>query len=161
MIHPKVMKLKSRGYNNIQHNFRKWMNAFRTRDIPRMAELLTDNIKINSLTFGSYNGIKEASNYWDELFEALPDIKINRVTITIDNRENREMDISGTQKGKVGSSPGFGKKFRIRGLFVYDFMGYKIKKIRMYYGSSILKTIEYIENIVREVRTTQTIQYWL
>ena len=49
------------------------------------------------------------------------------------------MDISGTQKGKVGSTPGFGKKFRIRGVFVYDFMGYKIKEIRMYYDSSILK----------------------
>jgi steroid delta-isomerase-like uncharacterized protein len=142
MIHPKVMKLKSRDYNNIQHTFRKWQNAFRTRDIPRMAELLTDNIKIDSLTFGSYNGIKEASKYWDELFEAFPDIKINPVTITTDNRENRvltEMDISGTQKGKVGSTPGFGKKFRIRGVFVYDFMGYKIKEIRMYYDSSILK----------------------
>ena len=137
MIHPKVMKLKSRDYNSIQHTFRKWLNAFRTRDIPRMAELLTDNIKINSLTFGSYNGIKEASKYWDELFEAFPDIKINPVTITTDNRKNRvltEMDISGTQKGKVGST-GFGKKFRIRGVFVYDFMGYKIKEIRMYYDS--------------------------
>jgi hypothetical protein len=47
-----------------------------------MAELLTDNIKINSLTFGSYNGIKEVSKYWDELFEAFPDIKINPVIIT-------------------------------------------------------------------------------
>jgi predicted ester cyclase len=107
-----------------------------------MAELLTDKIKINSLTFGSYNGIKEASKYWDELFEAFPDIKINPVTITTDNRKNRvltEMDISGTQKGKVGSTLGFGKKFRIRGVFVYDFMGYKIKEIWMHYDSSILK----------------------
>jgi steroid delta-isomerase-like uncharacterized protein len=107
-----------------------------------MAELLTDNIKINSLTFGSYNGIKEVSKYWDELFEAFPDIKINPVIITTDNRKNRvltEMDISGTQKGKVGATPGFGKKFRIRGVFVYDFMGYKIKEIQMYYDSSILK----------------------
>jgi predicted ester cyclase len=87
------------------------------------------------------NGIKEASKYWDELFEAFPDIKINPVTITTDNRKNRvltEMEISGAQKGKVGSTPGFGKKFRIRGVYVYDFM-YKIKEIRMYYDSSILK----------------------
>jgi ketosteroid isomerase-like protein len=74
MIHPKVMKLKSRDYDSIQHTFKKWLNAFRTRDIPRMAELLTDNIKINSLTFGSYNDIEEASKYWDQLFEAFPDI---------------------------------------------------------------------------------------
>ena len=127
---------------NIHNIFNKWLNSFKTRNIPKMTGLLTDNIKISSLLFRNYNGIKGARKYWDELFKAFPDIEINPVTIAVDNRKNRiitEMDIRGTQKGKVASSPAFRKKFRIRGAFVYDFKGNKIKEIRMYYDSSILK----------------------
>ena len=49
------------------------------------------------------------------------------------------MEISGTQRGRIGGSPPFGKKFRIRGAFVYEFVGNKIQEIRMYYDSSVLR----------------------
>ena len=127
-----------------------------------MAELLTDNIKINSLTFGSYNGMKEASKYWDELFEAFPDIKINPVTITTDNRKNRvltEMDISGTQKGKVGQLD-LVRNFGLEGYSCMILWDTRLRKSECIMTQYSKKTTEYIENIVREVRTTQTIQYW-
>lgn len=52
-----------------------------------------------------------------------------------------EIDVSGPQKGKFGSSsPGLEKKFQVRGPFVYEFSdNMKIREIRMYYDSDILK----------------------
>jgi ketosteroid isomerase-like protein len=47
----------------------------------------------------------------------------------------------------LGSSLGTGKKFSIRGAFVYDFMEGKIREIRMYYDSSIMKKqLEILKN---------------
>ena len=121
MIHPKVMKLKSRDYNNIQH-LSEMAEPFRTRDIPRMAELLTDNIKINSLTFDPIMVSRKQVNT-DELFEAFPDIKINPVTITTDNRKNRvltEMDVhQWTQRERLGQLPDLVRNFGLEG---YSYM---------------------------------------
>ncbi len=52
-----------------------------------------------------------------------------------------EIDVSGTQKGKVSSSsPGLEKKFQVRVAFVYEFSdNMKIREIRMYYDSDMLK----------------------
>jgi steroid delta-isomerase-like uncharacterized protein len=122
--------------------FNEWLAAFRIHDIPKMVSLLTDNVKINSILFGTYEGKDEASKYWQQLYNTFPDIKINPLTITADETGNRvvaEIDVSGTQKGMLGSSPGMGKKFSIHGAFVYDFMEGKIREIRMYYDSSLLK----------------------
>jgi steroid delta-isomerase-like uncharacterized protein len=122
--------------------FNEWLVAFRIHDIPKMVSLLTDNVKINSILFGTYEGKDEASKYWQQLYNTFPDIKINPLTITADETGNRvvaEIDISGTQKGMLGSSPGMDKKFSIRGAFAYDFMEGKIREIRMYYDSSLLK----------------------
>ena len=122
--------------------FNEWLAAFRIYDIPKMVSLLTYNVKINSILFGTYEGKDEASKYWQQLYNTFPDIKINPLTITADENGNRvvaEIDVSGTQKGMLSSSPGMGKKFSIRGAFVYDFMEGKIREIRMYYDSSLLK----------------------
>ena len=109
-----------------------------------MVLLLTDDVKISSITFGTYKGKGGASEYWEKLFNAFPDIKVDTVTIATDKKESRiisEIDIRGTQKGKVDGSPPFGKKFHFRGAFVYEFVKKqnKIKEIRMYYDSNILK----------------------
>lgn len=124
------------------HTFNQWITAFKAHDISKMVLLLSEDVKISSITFETYKGKDGASKYWQELYNAFPDIKINPLTIAVDNRENRilaEMDIRGTQKGKVGGSPPFGKKFHIRGAFVYDFIEGKIQEIRMYYDSSVLR----------------------
>jgi len=110
--------------------------------IPQMVSLLTDDARINSIVFGTYTGRDEASEYWQQLYNVFPDIKISPVTITADENGNRivaEIDVSGTHKGMLGSSSGTGKKFSIRGAFVYDFIEGKIQEIRMYYDSSVLK----------------------
>jgi steroid delta-isomerase-like uncharacterized protein len=130
--------------------FNEWLVAFRTHDIPKMVSLLTDDARINSIVFGTYIGKDGATEYWQQLYNAFPDIKINPVTITADENGNRivaEIDIGGTHKGMLGSSPGTGKKFSIRGAFVYDFIEGKIREIRMYYDSSIMKEqLEILKN---------------
>lgn len=91
--------------------------------------------------FENYKGKNGASKYWQELFDAFPNIKINIITLTSNSdRIVAEIDVSGIQKGKIGSSPSSGDKFHIRGAFVYKFsQRTKIGEIRMYYDSSILK----------------------
>ena len=130
--------------NAIHNTFNKWISAFKAHNIPKMVLLLTDDVKISSITFGTYKGKDGASEYWKELFNAFPDIEVDTVTIATDKKESRiisEIDIRGTQKGKVDGSPPVGKKFHIRGAFVYEFVKKqnKIKEIRMYYDSNILK----------------------
>lgn len=132
---------KSGQKKNIVHIFNDWVNAFRSRDIPKMVSLLTDDVKIYSVMFENYKGKNGASKYWQELFDAFPNIKIDIITLTSNpDIIVAEIDVSGIQKGKIGSSPGAGDKFHIRGAFVYKFsQRMKIGEIRMYYDSSILK----------------------
>ena len=46
------------------HVFHTWKSAFNSRDIDKMVSLLTDNIKINSISFGDYKGKKGARDLW-------------------------------------------------------------------------------------------------
>ena len=117
-----------------------WEGAFNSRDIDKMVSLLTDNIKINSISFGDYKGKKRAREYWHKLFDTFPDIELKVVTMTADeNRIVTEISFSGTQKRKIYGSPGMNKKFHLRGAFVYEFVDGKIDEIRMYYDTSALK----------------------
>ena len=123
------------------HVFHTWESAFKSRDIDKMVSLLTDNIKINSISFGDYKGKKGAREYWHKLFDSFPDIELKVITMTVDeNRIVTEISFSGSQKGQIyGSSPGLDKKFHLHGAFVYEFVDGKIEDVRMYYDSSILK----------------------
>jgi steroid delta-isomerase-like uncharacterized protein len=128
--------------NNNIHTFNEWVNAFRAHDIPRMVSLLTDDVRIISIIFGTYKSKDGASKYWQELYDVFPDININPVTITVDqHRIAAEIVVSGTQKVKSAGLQGLGNNFDIRGAFIYDFTedAKKINEIRMYYDSSILK----------------------
>ena len=116
-----------------------------------MIPFLREDVKINSIAFGTHKGKVGASKYWQELYDTFPDIKINPITVTTDDNHERivaEIDVSGTQRGKIGGSPPFGKKFHIRGAFVYEFVGNKIREIRMYYDSSVLRRHSLVENII-------------
>ena len=120
--------------------FHKWKSAFKSNDIDKMVSLLTDNVKINSISFEEYKGKKGAREYWHKLFDTFPDIEIKPVKTTADKKRIvTEISFSGTQKGQIYGSPGTGKKFRLRGAFVYEFVNGKIDEIRMYYDSSVLK----------------------
>ena len=127
--------------------FHRWKSAFDSRDIDKMVLLLTDNIKINSISFGDYKGKKGAGEYWHKLFDTFPDIELKIVTITAHkNRIVTEISFSGTQKGQIRGSLGMDKKFHLYGAFVYEFIDEKISEIRMYYDSSALKRqLEIIE----------------
>jgi steroid delta-isomerase-like uncharacterized protein len=133
-----------RNQQNTFHTFNLWITAFKAHNISKMVLLLTEDVKIGSIAFGTHKGKVGASKYWQELYDAFPDIRINPITITTTaaakhERIVAEIDISGTQRGKIGSSPPFGKKFHIRGAFVYEFAGNKIREIRMYYDFSVLR----------------------
>jgi predicted ester cyclase len=107
-----------------------------------MVSLLTDDVRIISIIFGTYKSKDGASKYWQELYDVFPDININPVTITVDqHRIAAEIVVSGTQKVKSAGLQGLGNNFDIRGAFIYDFTedAMKINEIRMYYDSSILK----------------------
>jgi steroid delta-isomerase-like uncharacterized protein len=120
--------------------FQNWENGFKAHDIDKMVSLLTDNIKINSISFGDYKGKDGAREYWHKLFDTFPDIEIKPVKITADeDRIVTEISFSGTQKGQIYGSQGLNKKFYLHGAFVYEFIDGKIEEIRMYYDSSILK----------------------
>jgi steroid delta-isomerase-like uncharacterized protein len=120
--------------------FQNWEKAFTAHDIDKMVSVLTDNIKINSISFGDYKGKKGAREYWQKLFDTFPDIELKVITMTADEvRIVTEISFSGTQKGQIYGSPGLNKKFYLRGAFVYEFIDEKITEIRMYYDSSVLK----------------------
>ena len=122
------------------HVFHTWKSAFNSRDIDKMVSLLTDNVKINSISFGDYKGKKGAREYWRKLFDTFPNIELKVVTMTADgNRIVTEISFSGTQKGQIYGSSGLNKKFHLCGAFVYEFIDEKIGEIRMYYDSSVLK----------------------
>jgi steroid delta-isomerase-like uncharacterized protein len=117
-----------------------WKTAFKSRDIDKMLSLVTDNIKINSISFGDYKGKHGVKDYWHKLFDMFPDIEIEILTMTADkDRVVTEISFTGTQKGKIYGNPAMNKKFHLRGAFVYEFANGKIKQIRMYYDSSVLK----------------------
>jgi steroid delta-isomerase-like uncharacterized protein len=120
--------------------FRNWQNAFKAHDIDKMVSLLTDNIKINSISFGDYKGKDGARKYWYKLFDTFPDIEIKPFKITADeDRIVTEISFSGTQKGHIYGSPSLDKKFHLSGAFVYEFIDGKIEEIRMYYDSNVFK----------------------
>ena len=92
------------------HVFHTWKSAFDSRDIDKMVSLLTDNIKINSISFGDYKGKKGAREYWQKLFDTFPDIELKVLTMTADgNRIVTEISFSGTQKGQIYGSSGLNK----------------------------------------------------
>jgi limonene-1,2-epoxide hydrolase len=99
-----------------------------------MVSLLTNDVSINSILFQNYKGKEGAIRYWQELFTLFPNIRIDVVTLTANaERIVAEMDVGGSQKSKE-------KEFQVRGAFVYEFSdNMKIKEIRMYYDSDIMK----------------------
>lgn len=124
--------------SNIQV-FNDWVKAFLDHNIEKMASLSRDEIIINSKRFGVWKGRDGASTYWHKLYDAFPDIHIKPVTVVADrSRVMSEIDFSGTHRGKINGIPGTGKKFSLRGAFVYDMKDGKIKEIRMYYDKRLL-----------------------
>ena len=120
--------------------FGDWLSAFQERNIQKMVSLLTDDVKIESLVFGTHIGKEGATNYWEQLYNTFPKIKVTPVTITSEaNRLTAELDITGTERERVDISMARSYSTPIRGAFVYEFSNNKIKEIRMYYDSTILK----------------------
>lgn len=140
LIHSFISWIKmDKETDNIQ-TFNEWIDAFKRRDISDMVMLVTDDVKINSIMFKTYKGKEGARKYWQELFNASPNIKVDVSTITANtDRVIAEIDVSGNLTGKVAGSPGLGKKFNFRGAFAYECHEKKIREIRMYYDSSVLK----------------------
>jgi steroid delta-isomerase-like uncharacterized protein len=124
----------------ITNIFKDWLSAFQLHNVQKMVSILTDDVKIESLVFGTHVGKNAATNYWERLYRMFPKIKITLVTITADvNRLVAEIDITGIERQKVDVSTTMSDSTRIRGAFVYEFVNDKIKEIRMYYDSTILK----------------------
>lgn len=124
----------------ITNTFGDWLSAFQEHNVQKMVSLLTDDAKIESLVFGTHIGKEEATNYWEQLYKTFPKINVTPVTITAEaNRLAAEIDITGTVREKVDISTLGGYSTPIRGAFVYEFANNKIKEIRMYYDSTILK----------------------
>jgi steroid delta-isomerase-like uncharacterized protein len=122
------------------NTFRDWLSAFQQHNVQKMVSLLTDDAKIESLVFGTHIGKEEATNYWEQLYKTFPKINVTPVTITAEaNRLAAEIDITGTVREKVDISTASSHNTPIRGAFVYEFANNKIKEIRMYYDSTILK----------------------
>ena len=120
--------------------FGDWLSAFQEHNIQKMVSLLTDDVKIESLVFGTHIGKEGATNYWELLYNTFPKIKVTPVTITSEaNRLTAELDITGTERERVDISMARSYSTPIRGAFVYEFSNNKIKEIRMYYDSTILK----------------------
>jgi steroid delta-isomerase-like uncharacterized protein len=123
----------------ITNIFEDWLSAFQQHNVQKMVSLLTDDAKIESLVFGTHIGKEEATNYWEQLYKTFPKINATPVTITAEaNRLAAEIDITGTAM-EVDITTASSHSTTIRGAFVYEFKNNKIKEIRMYYDSTILK----------------------
>jgi steroid delta-isomerase-like uncharacterized protein len=124
----------------ITNIFKDWLSGFQLHNVQKMVSNLADDVKIESLVFGTHIGMDAATNYWELLYRMFPKIKITLVTITADvNRLVAEIDITGIERQNVDVSTTTSDSTRIRGAFVYEFVNDKIKEIRMYYDSTILK----------------------
>lgn len=124
----------------ITSTFGDWLSAFQERNVQKMVSLLTDDVKIESLVFGTHIGKEGAANYWEQLYKTFPKINVTPVTITSEaNRLAAELDITGAEGGKVDISMARSYSTPIRGAFIYEFSDNMIKEIRMYYDSAILK----------------------
>jgi steroid delta-isomerase-like uncharacterized protein len=124
----------------ITSTFGEWLSAFREHNIQKMVSLLTDDVKIESLVFGTHIGKEGATNYWEQLYKTFPKINVTPVTITSEaNRLAAELDITGTERERVDISMARSYSTPIRGAFIYEFSNNKIKEIRMYYDSTSLK----------------------
>jgi steroid delta-isomerase-like uncharacterized protein len=124
----------------ITSTFGEWLSAFQERNIQKMVSLLTDDVKIESLVFGTHIGKEGATNYWEQLYKTFPKINVTPVTITSEaNRLAAELDITGTERERADISMTRSYSTPIRGAFVYEFSNNKIKEIRMYYDSTSLK----------------------
>jgi steroid delta-isomerase-like uncharacterized protein len=124
----------------ITNTFEDWLSAFQEHNVQKMVSLLTDDAKIESLVFGTHIGKEEATNYWELLYKTFPKINVTPVTITAQaNRVAAEIDITGTEREKANISTARSHSASMRGAFVYEFANNKIKEIRMYYDSTILK----------------------
>jgi predicted ester cyclase len=118
-----------------------------------MVSFLTDDAKIESLVFGTHIGKDKATNYWELLYKMFPKIKITPITITANvNRLVAEIDITGFERQKFDVSTTSSDSTLIRGAFVYEFINDKIKEIRMYYDSTILKRQLEMSNETSEKR---------
>jgi steroid delta-isomerase-like uncharacterized protein len=78
---------------------KEWLNVSNKQNIEKMMSLLTEDVKIKSTIFGNCKGKSEVLNFWQKMYYAFPDLRMELITLAInDEHAMAEISIHGTHK---------------------------------------------------------------
>src|SRR5262245_36938716 len=112
---------------------RSWERA----DIPAISSYYSDDCEIVSPIFNVLSGRSQLEASFRELFRAFSDylVEVEDVIVDHDGRERAVLVFStfATHRGEIFGMPGTGRRFEIRGAFIFTFdQGKIVKDVRLY-----------------------------
>jgi len=115
----------------------RYARAVERSDTAALAASYSDDCEVVSPIFGVLNGKPKLEGSFRDLFRAFSDTTVQIDDIIVDeSRRDRAVILfttSGVHKGEIFGVPGTGRRFGIRGAFVFTFAGDKIcKETRLY-----------------------------
>ena len=134
-----LVTLQAASHRNpkISDNF---IAAWNSHDVERVISVFTDDVLYEDVTFGAVNhGSAELRKFATSIFEAVPDVKFELVSSTVDNGHGTiEWVFIGTDKGLYKT----GKRFSVRGVSVIDLRGGRISRNSDFYdAASIMRQV--------------------
>lgn len=111
--------------------------AMNSKDIDQILSIYTDDCIMENIPAGlTLNGKKEFRNFYEELFTAYPDFKVElQSNFASGNQVCGESIMSGTHKGKMPDMPiePTGKYFSVQGASVTELKDDKAYRTRIYF----------------------------
>jgi len=114
--------------------------AWNSHDVEKVISVFTDDVLYEDVAFGALNhGSAELRKFATSIFEAVPDVKFELVSSTVDKGHGTiEWVFTGTDKGLYKT----GKRFSVRGVSVIDLRGGKISRnLDFYDAASIMRQV--------------------
>ena len=113
---------------------RTWLDAFASRDLPRLTPLYAETTELESPMAGHITGREAVVKASEGLFGAFPDISMTAEPPLIDgDRAAIVAEFSGTHVGPFMGMAPTDKHFRIRMVFLLDVLDGKIVRDRRVY----------------------------
>jgi len=111
------------------------VNALNAHDLAKLLSFSADDIIGENVALGAANhGKEESRNYFKQLFDAIPDFKIEP-TLCFGSGKYRCMEyvVSGTPVKELGGIPATGKSFKVRCVGVSELRDGKTSRASTYY----------------------------
>jgi steroid delta-isomerase-like uncharacterized protein len=116
------------------------IEAWNTHDPDKVVQFYTKDVVYEDVAYGAVNhGTAELKKFAADFFEAVPDLKLEVVHITVHNGHGvAEWVLTGTDKGLYNT----GKKFSVRGVSVSEMRAGKCSSNRDFYDlATIMKQV--------------------